>query len=246
MNNYGSTNDFFMKKKLISEVSKIASNKFLIKKYSPLLELSNNKSLTYRVRLLFVKGHYKFFNILYPQRPWTSPASILFFDRILNNNMVGLEYGSGRSTFYFSKKLKHLVSIEHHKGWFNSTNKKLKENNVKNVDYFLIPKENFSLKEGEKDIYLNEFNKDESEKCFFNYSDKVNEYPDNFFDFVLIDGRARVRCGINAIKKLKSGGIFVLDNSERNRYKPLFVELENWPIAETTNGFTNTTIWVKP
>jgi|TARA_B110000046_G_scaffold134391_1_gene140701 hypothetical protein len=235
-----------MKNKLICELNKIASNKFLIQKYFPLLEISTNVSMLHRVSLIFVKVHYKFFNILYPKRPWTSPASILFFDRNLNNKMVGLEYGSGRSTFYFSKKIKHLVSIEHHEEWFTSVNKELTENNVKNVDYFLIPKENFSLNAEDKDIFLNEFDEYESKKNYLNYYNKVNEYPDDYFDFVLIDGRARVRCGLNAIKKLKSGGIFVLDNSERTRYKHLFVELENWPNANTTNGFMNTTIWIKP
>lgn len=235
-----------MKNKLIYEAKKAASNKFLIQKYFPLLEISNNVSPLHRISLLFVKAHYKFFNILYPKRPWTSPASILFFDKNLNNKMNGLEYGSGRSTFYFAKKLKHLVSIEHHEKWFNSVNEELTENKIDNVDYFLIPKENFPLNEDNKDIYLNEFNEYESKEAYYNYYNKVNEYPDDYFDFILIDGRARVRCGINAIKKLKSGGIFVLDNSERSRYKQLFIELENWPNVNTTNGFTNTTIWVKP
>ena len=102
------------------------------------------------------------------------------------------------------------------------------------------------MNEEDKDIFLNEFDGYESKKNYLNYYNKVNEYPDDYFDFVLIDGRARVRCGLNAIKKLKSGGIFVLDNSERSRYKHLFVELENWPNTNTTNGFMNTTIWIKP
>jgi len=232
---------------LINEVKKIALNKFLIKKYTPLLEVEpHNKNFLYKIRLLFVKGHYKVFNILYPQRPWTSPASILFFDKFLNYKMVGLEYGSGRSTFYFAKKLKHLISIEHHEGWYNSVKSKLTENKVENVDYYLIPKKEVSANKEDLDIYLDQYNELGSKKTFEDYYNKVNEYADSYFDFILIDGRSRVRCGLNAIPKLNKGGIFVLDNSERERYEPLHKALDSWPKVNTTNGFTNTTIWIKP
>jgi len=74
----------------------------------------------------------------------------------------------------------------------------------------------------------------------------VNTYPDNYFDFIIVDGRARVECSFNAIKKLKRGGLFVLDNSERKRYMPIFNLLENWEMANTSNGLTDTTFWLKP
>jgi hypothetical protein len=86
----------------------------------------------------------------------------------------------------------------------------------------------------------------ESRMDYYNYYSKVNEYPDEYFDFVLIDGRARVNCGKNAIDKLKSGGIFILDNSERQRYRPLHELLIKWPSIYTTTGLTDTTIWIKP
>lgn len=88
-----------MTKSLINDLKRIKSNTLLIKRYTPLLEVSKNNSLSNKVRLLIAKSHYKLFNILYPHRPWTSPASILFFDKVLNNKMVGLEYGSGRRLF---------------------------------------------------------------------------------------------------------------------------------------------------
>lgn len=235
-----------MKNNVINDVNKIATNLFLVKRYTPLLEVSEDQSRMQRIRLLIAKGHYKFFNLLYPGRPWTSPASILFFDKFLNRKMIGLEYGSGRSTFYFAKKLKHLVSIEHHEGWANTVKKQLLDNKIVNVDYHLIPEENVPLRKEDLDIYMNQNNEYGSKKNFENYYQKVNEYPNNYFDFVLIDGRSRVRCGLNAIDKLKPGGVFVLDNSERERYLPLHSALETWPKANTTNGFMDTTIWVKP
>lgn len=160
--------------------------------------------------------------------------------------MVGLEYGSGRSTFYFAKKLKKLVSIEHHADWYKRVQIQLNENGIDNVDYFLIPMEEHTENHLEDLELLDKLDGSEPRNSFANYYNKVNEYSDAFFDFVLIDGRVRVHCGLNAIAKLKSNGIFVLDNSERPRYAPLHEALKEWPKVNTTSGLTNTTIWIKP
>ena len=81
---------------------------------------------------------------------------------------------------------------------------------------------------------------------FSNYFNKVLDFDNDFFDFILIDGRARVECLYNSIPKLKSGGMMILDNSERERYKPVFSILNDWDMVFTTNGLTDTTIWFKP
>ena len=230
----------------ISQAKAIASNKLLVGNFYPTPKSFSIRYVRYRLLRPFLKVNYKIFNILYSGRPWTSPGSILFFDKVLTNNMVGLEYGSGRSTIYFAKKLKQLVSIEHNPEWFKKVSNQLKSNRIQNVDYFLAIKEKFSLNPDDIDIYMNEHDEYESKNNFKNYYSKVNEYPDSFFDFVMIDGRARVHCGLNAMTKLKKGGIFVLDNSERQRYNPLHKALDSWPRINTTNGLTNTTIWIKP
>jgi len=114
------------------------------------------------------------------------------------------------------------------------------------VEYHLILKQDTPDATNDTDVQLNKLQGGEPRNDFYNYYTKVNEYEDGYFDFVLIDGRARAKCGLNAIDKLKSGGIFVLDNSERPRYKPLHNALAQWPKVETTSGLTNTTIWIKP
>jgi hypothetical protein len=53
------------------------------------------------------------------------------------------------------------------------------------------------------------------------YSNKILEYV-NEFDIVVIDGRDRVRCARNAIHALKSTGVIVWDNSDRDYYQPGF------------------------
>ncbi|MCB0496036.1 MAG: class I SAM-dependent methyltransferase [Cyclobacteriaceae bacterium] len=160
--------------------------------------------------------------------------------------MIGIEYGSGRSTMFFAKKLKKLISIEHYPGWYEKVKKELENKGVHNVDYFLILKQDTPDAIEDIDTELDKLEGSELRNDFANYYNKVNEYSNGYFDFVLIDGRARVKCGLNAMNKLKSGGIFVLDNSERKRYAPLRNALKDWPMVNTTTGLTNTTIWIKP
>ena len=175
--------------------------------------------IRYRVLRPILKGYYKLFNLFHPERPWTTPASIIFFEKVLTKEMTGLEYGSGRSTVFFANKLKKLISIEHHTAWHEKVEKLLATRNLNNVEYLLIPEQDISVANEEVDLetILITLNGSEERHEFANYYNKVNDYADEYFDFVLIDGRARVKCGLNAIKKLKNGGIFVLDKSERPR-----------------------------
>lgn len=204
--------------------------------------------IKYRILRPVFKLYYKLYKINHPETPWTSQASIVIFDKILDKTMRGLEYGSGKSTLFFTSKLNHLTSIEHHKTWYDKINKILKERNINNVDYRYIPQ---NSKDQEHDlshfsVYANKTKNLSIRSEYINYFEAINNFPDNHFDFILIDGRARVECSLNAIKKLKKGGIFVLDNSERSRYKSVLSILESWPTIVTTTGLTDTTIWFKP
>ena len=232
---------------LLYEAQSVASKPIWVKSLFLAPKAFNFAYIRYRVLRPILKGYYKVFNLFHPERPWTTPASIIFFEKVLTKEMTGLEYGSGRSTVFFAKKLKNLVSIEHHTAWHLKVEKLLAENNLANVEYLLIPEQiTDDLQETDLETRLNKMDGSEPREEYFNYYDRVNEYPDQYFDFVLIDGRARVKCGLTALKKLKKGGIFVLDNSERPRYRPLHSALDSWPKVETTNGLTNTTIWFKP
>ncbi len=234
------------KDQLLNQAANISHFFFFIKRNIVAPKAFKYKYIRYRVLRPILKGYYKLFNLFYPNRPWTTPASIMFFDKVLTKDMIGLEYGSGRSTMYFASKLKKLVSIEHYEGWYAKVKKQLLANQITNVEYYLILKQDTPDKTDGSDIELNKLVGGEDRNDFYNYYTKVNEYEDDYFDFVLIDGRAREKCGLNAVNKLKPGGMFVLDNSERLRYASLHKALKTWPKVETTTGLTNTTIWIKP
>jgi hypothetical protein len=66
---------------------------------------------------------------------------------------------------------------------------------------------------------------------FENYVRAIDAYPNDFFDFVIIDGHARLSCIKNSIPKIKRGGMLVLDNSDRNHYlREGLLYLNGWSV----------------
>jgi hypothetical protein len=155
-----------------------------------------------------------------------TPSPWLVFDAIdhirpyLFKGMNIFEYGSGSSTLFWLQYGANVVSIEHNLQWFNLMKNKLKSN--KSIDYRLILPE----KSTDVDDY---FDPSEPEKYlssddlyrsyhFRNYVTQIDEFPDQYFDIVLIDGRARPSCIKHSINKVKVGGQIILDNSDRDYY----------------------------
>lgn len=231
----------------VQEISSIANNPLFIKRSF----LTTEKGISYpyiRYRLLrpILKLYWKIFRALNYPSPWITPAAATVLKRMLTNEMVGLEYGSGVSTLFLASRLKKLHSIEHYKHWYNKVDKLLRENNLHNVDLELIPPKQV------KEIPANPTKEEQKEikygHTYFDYqkySSRINEFPDNYFDFVLIDGRDRVRCLINALPKVKEDGLILLDQSERPHYKEIHETLAIYPKVYTTTGLTDTTIWIK-
>ena len=59
------------------------------------------------------------FRFLYNNDPWLTPAANKILSNILKKNFTGFEFGSGKSTIWFSKRIKHITSLETSKIWFN-------------------------------------------------------------------------------------------------------------------------------
>ena len=60
--------------------------------------------------------------------PWFTYPAIEFLKQL---NLIGLsvfEWGMGNSTLYFAPKVKHVLSIEHNKEWFDLISKNLPKN----------------------------------------------------------------------------------------------------------------------
>jgi len=196
----------------------------------------------YRLLRPILKVRYAIFRRMNKPAPWLSPTSILFFKKYLKSEMVGAEFGSGSSTLFFAPRISKLYSVEHNKEWYDLICNKLKESGLNNVDYrFVLQNDKDDFKNAS--FHLEDSGDYEVRRDYVNYFRALNDIEDASLDFAIVDGRARTECCMEILPKIKKGGILILDNSERDRYYPVFDKMKNESIYKTTNGLTNTTFW---
>ncbi len=155
------------------------------------------------------------------KRAWLTKNFIEAFKKMDTKEWSMFEWGSGGSTFWFGERVKNLVSMEHDEEWHEK-----------------VLLELLWRKDELPGIYLLYYELEDPA-----YVNAILDYAE--FDCVLVDGRKRVKCGLNAMRKLKSRGILILDNAEREYYKPLRDALASWEHHSTFNGEWKTDYWVK-
>lgn len=109
----------------------------------------------------------------------------------LSKNMTVFEWGSGNSTLFIAQNVGSVVSVEHNLMWYE----RMQE---------IIPR-NVRLEFCEL-TYGGEYC-----KKIFNEKEK--------FDLIIVDGRDRVNCAINAVEYIKENGIIIWDDTHREAYQ---------------------------
>ncbi|MBI3912599.1 MAG: hypothetical protein HY327_00165 [Chloroflexi bacterium] len=161
--------------------------------------------------------------LLNARLPWLCFEAIDFLKHWLDSrdSIRVFEFGSGGSTLFWLRWQAALVSVEHDSAWFDLVSKYLKA--APPVDYRLIAPEfkgeawAQSCDPADPRQYATA---DESLKnyTFRNYAKQIDPFPEQYFDVVLIDGRARPACLMHSASKVKPGGLLILDNAERLYY----------------------------
>lgn len=168
--------------------------------------------------------------ILYQEIPWFTYPAIKFLKEILRKDMRVFEYGSGGSTIFFARKVSKVISIEHDPEWAKKINEILKRNNLLNckvkVCEPIIDHNNVINNPSNPDSFVSS-DKIYDGKSFKDYVKIIDNFDDNYFDIIVIDGRARPSCFKYSKRKLKRKGFIILDNSERKDYKYILDELKN-------------------
>ena len=151
--------------------------------------------------------------------PWITVPVIKFLNKFLRPKQKIAEFGVGGSTIFFLKKGVSLLSIEHDPKYFQEIKQKVYTKKLeKNWRGFIIPPQ---TKKRRNLSYANPRNYLSSENQrldFKKYAKAIEKYSDEFFDLVLIDGRARPSCIMHSAKKIKIGGFLIIDNAERPYY----------------------------
>ena len=186
--------------------------------------------------------------------PWITFWTIDYLEEFLNKKMSVFEYGGGGSTLFFASRVAELVTVEHNQEWFSGLTIEMKKNTTvqwtSNMIQPELVKETSNLKIDRPEDY---FSDDENFKLhtFKEYASRIDEYPDEHFDIVLVDGRARPSCMLHSLRKVKKNGLLILDNADRTYYLTYFKgKLDNYKLVADYTGptpylpwFTQTNVW---
>jgi predicted O-methyltransferase YrrM len=130
--------------------------------------------------------------LLFDQRrpvPWISYNATNYLGKLVQPSWRVLEFGSGMSTIWFSKRVASVVSVESNLVWYQRVTSLLR--GQANVRVLLRAAE-----------------------CA-EYAD-LSEWPDGFFDLMLVDGDCRRECIERGCPKVRSGGYVYLDNIDKD------------------------------
>ncbi len=169
--------------------------------------------LTSFISQMFEQGYYKLLSSGFKKkvlRPWMKVREIDVIKEILERLKPGkcLEWGAGYSTLFYPKYISpdaEWISIEHEKEWFLNINEM---NRRGNVSIHHVAPNNYPWTDQLGD------------GAYSDLTDYI-QFPEKFgrFDFILVDGRARVECIKKASELLSDHGIVILHDANRKNYE---------------------------
>lgn len=124
-----------------------------------------------------------------PVRPTISYTATRLIAARLRPDWNAVEFGSGMSTAWLAARVGTLLSIEDHAGWAERVRAILAERGLTNVRHELRDATGYA---------------------------RLDDIPDRYFHFALIDGSDRAGCVAAVLPKMRPDGLIYLDNSDKD------------------------------
>jgi len=154
--------------------------------------------------------------------PWLSYDAIEFLAARVARGWRVFEYGSGGSTLFWLERGAEVVSVEHDPQWYAQLQQYAIQYPA--LEYRLILPEAGdicgpqSISSISDPCCYQSSNVQFAGMNFRRYASQIDEFPDQHFDVVIVDGRASPSCLMHSVAKVKVGGLLVLDNADRDYY----------------------------
>lgn len=176
--------------------------------------------------------------------PWFTYQAIEWLEQFLAMRRAQVfEYGAGVSTLWYAARSQAVICVEHKAVWRDWV---LQRRDSANTRLKLL------WREPTQEHCPNYASSESTELCYRDYVETVLAYPDEAFDLISVDGRARNACLRVARAKVKPGGALLLDNSERPEYAPGIALMAEWEpqvfagAGPLLRQAWQTTVWLKP
>ncbi len=193
-------------------------------------------------------------NSVADELPWINFPALEFLIENLRPEYRVFEFGGGGSTLFFCKNVAEVATVEDHAGWFETLRETVRAKGYQNWRGFFVEpepvQENSARSKQNPQDFMSGAQGMEN-LSFEKYARTIDAFPADYFDVVLVDGRARPSCIRQALPHLKTGGLLVVDNTERPYYLAPFQEVITRdfqvgvdvyaPVAYTPD-FTKTTV----
>lgn len=176
-----------------------------------------------------------FYDRRHPEQPWIAIGAIRFLEETLRPDMCTLEFGSGRSTAWFAARCASVTSVEHDADWFQRVSRNL-ATFAASAEIVFVPMD----PDTENGVLYERPNLPA-------YVAVVDRFPDESLDLIVVDGQYRISCAVAAQRKLRPGGLLLVDDEQTFPTLRFGHIPSNWPIVcEAKSGLSRTTIWRKP
>lgn len=154
--------------------------------------------------------------------PWIDELALKEWTSIIDNGprpFDVFEWGSGGSTIWFGqKRIGKVYSVEHNLKWYDTVKAEKIKLGLDNVFAFYIPSVPDPGCMHSPSV---------PNTNFYGYTNLIRDF-NTFYDFIVIDGRARVMCFQAACGYVKDGGYIVLHDSERKMYDECRIIATKW------------------
>ena len=118
--------------------------------------------------------------------PWYTYPAIEYIGQLDFSNRTVFEYGSGNSSLFWNNIAARVISIEDNPQWYEKVLGMVKGKTNAEIKFIV-----------DQPAYTTEI---------LNHDD---------FDVIIVDGSYRLECARTAVRRLKSGGMIILDNADR-------------------------------
>jgi hypothetical protein len=145
--------------------------------------------------------------------PWWPYDAVAWVVSVLSPEPQVFEYGGGGSTLWLEDRGAMVTVAEHDEAWHAQLADQVAAGTTV---LFRPPSASGTVTSAAAAGY------------FDNYVATIDGRPDESLDLVIVDGRARVECVRHAMPKVRPGGLLLLDDADRARYRPAIKMLADW------------------
>ena len=185
-----------------------------------------------------------------PGVPWMPQSAVEILADMVKSSDRCLEWGSGDSTTWLSRRTASILSAEHDPEWYDRTRGQLAAQGDDPTKVRLLSVE------------------PRDRPAESPYVRVIDEFEPGQLDICFVDGEHRAACVFEAIPKLASGGLLIVDDAQsfldhpsRCTYAPYSRQglgpvdddwrriselLADWRLIWTGDGYSDAAFWIKP